>query len=395
MAERPRERVKLHPVVGHQDLLQALAAAYARGSLPSTLLLHGPKGVGKQRVALWLGQLLACEAPSPAGPCALCPSCRMALGVEHPDLHWYFPLARPKGVSGERLVGALEDARAKALAERRSEPIRASYDDELRGLYLGVVQNIRSRAYLRPTMANGQIFIVGDAEMLVSQEASQEAANALLKLLEEPPGASRFILTSSEPGRLLPTIRSRTVSIHLTPVPVADVEAFLVDGVSADPNEAAWAAALSQGAIGRARGFLSDGDAKGPLEALRRKAYVLVDAALSDSPVTGHSVALSYSPAGARKLMDLFAFVEEWLRDLGAVASGAGDAVFNHDARRRLTEIVSRSGITANDLALAISAVEEARELARGNVNPQLVISGLIRSIRSRVVDGPLMEMTP
>ena len=239
MAERPRERVKLHPVVGHQDLLQALAAAYARGSLPSTLLLHGPKGVGKQRVALWLGQLLACEAPSPAGPCALCPSCRMALGVEHPDLHWYFPLARPKGVSGERLVGALEDARAKALAERRSEPIRASYDDELRGLYLGVVQNIRSRAYLRPTMANGQIFIVGDAEMLVSQEASQEAANALLKLLEEPPGASRFILTSSEPGRLLPTIRSRTVSIHLTPVPVADVEAFLVAGVSADPNEAA------------------------------------------------------------------------------------------------------------------------------------------------------------
>ena len=98
-------------------------------------------------------------------------------------------------------------------------------------------------------MANGQIFIVGDAEMLVSQEASQEAANALLKLLEEPPGASRFILTSSEPGRLLPTIRSRTVSIHLTPVPVADVEAFLVAGVSADPNEAAWAATLSQGAI--------------------------------------------------------------------------------------------------------------------------------------------------
>lgn len=93
--------------------------------------------------------------------------------------------------------------------------------------------------------------------------------------------------------------------------------------------------------------------------------------------------------------MDLFAFVEEWLRDLGAVAAGAGDAVFNHDARPRLTEIVSRSGITANELALAISAVEEARELARGNVNPQLVISGLIRSIRSRVVDRPLMEMTP
>ena len=247
--------MKLHPVVGHQDVLQVLAQAHARGSLPSTLLLHGPKGVGKQRVALWLAQLLVCEAPSADGPCQSCPSCRMALGVEHPDLHWYFPIARPKGVSGERLVGALEDARMKALAERRAEPLRASYDDELRGLYLGVVRNIRARAHLRPTMAEGQIFIVGDAELLVPQESSPEAANALLKLLEEPPGASRFILTSSEPGRLLATIRSRTVPLHLAPPNTDEVEAFLINSVSAEPDVAAWAALLSQGAIGRALGF--------------------------------------------------------------------------------------------------------------------------------------------
>ena len=387
--------MKLHPVVGHQEVLRVLARAHARGSLPSTLLLHGPKGVGKQRVALWLAQLLVCEAPPEDGPCQVCPSCRMALGVEHPDLHWYFPLARPKGVSGERLVGALEDARGKALAERRSEPIRASYDDELLGLYLGVVQNIRSRAYLRPTMADGQIFIVGDAELLVSQESSPEAANALLKLLEEPPGASQFILTSSEPGRLLPTIRSRSVPLHLAPPTMDEVEVFLIGSASAEPDEAAWAAALSQGAIGRALAFLPDGDEKGPLEVLRRKAYVLVDAALSGDSAAGYSAALSYSPAGARKLMDLFAFVEEWLRDLGAVASGAGDAVFNHDARPRLEEIVSRSGIAASDLTLAMSAVDEARELARGNVNPQLVISGLIRSIQSRLAHRHPLEVAP
>ena len=377
--------MKIHPVVGHQNALQVLARAHARGSLPSTLLLHGPKGVGKQRVALWLAQLLVCEAPSADGPCGACRSCRMALRVEHPDLHWYFPLARPKSVSGERMATALEDARVRALAERRSQPLRASYDDELRGLYLGVVQNIRSRAYLRPTMANGQIFIVGDAELLVPQESSPEAANALLKLLEEPPGASRFILTSSEPGRLLSTIRSRTVPLHLAPPTTDEVEAFLVGSASAEPDVAAWAAMLAQGAIGRALGFLPDGDEKGPLEALRRKAYVLVDAALSEGSAAGYSAALCYAPAGARKLMHLLAFVEEWLRDFGAVAAGAGDTVFNHDARSHLEEIVSRTGIAANDLTLAISAVEDARQLARGNVNPQLVISGLIRSIHCRV----------
>ena len=387
--------MKLHPVVGHQDVLRVLAGAHARGSLPSTLLLHGPKGVGKQRVALWLAQLLVCEAPRQDGPCQECRSCRMALGVEHPDLHWYFPLTRPKGVSGERLAGALEDARAKALVERRSQPVRASYDDELRGLYLGVVQNIRSRAYLRPTMADGQIFIVGDAEMLVSQEASPEAANALLKLLEEPPGTSRFILTASEPGRLLPTIRSRSVPLHLAPPTLEEVEAFLIGSASAEPDEAALAAALSQGAIGRALAFLPDGDEKGPLEVVRRNAYVLVDAALSGGSAAGYSAALSYSPTGARKLMDLFAFVEEWLRDLGAVASGAGDSVLNHDARPRLEEIVRGSGIAASDLTLAMSAVEEARELARGNVNPQLVISGLIRSIQSRLAHRRALEVAP
>ncbi len=93
--------------------------------------------------------------------------------------------------------------------------------------------------------------------------------------------------------------------------------------------------------------------------------------------------------------MDLFAFVEEWLRDLGAVASGAGDSVLNHDARPRLEEIVRDSGIAASDLTLAMSAVEEARELARGNVNPQLVISGLIRSIQSRVAHRHPLEVAP
>jgi hypothetical protein len=168
----------------------------------------------------------------------------------------------------------------------------------------------------------------------------------------------------------------------------------LINSASAEPDVAAWAALLSRGAIGRALGFMPDGAEKGPLEALRRKAYTLVDAALTKGQAAGYSVALSYSPAGARKLTDLFAFVEEWLRDIGAVACGAGDAVFNHDARARLEEIVSHSAIAPSDLTLAIYAVEEARVLARGNVNPQLVISGLIRSIQRRVPRQRLAERT-
>src|SRR5688500_7905764 len=82
------------------------------------------------------------------------------------------------------------------------------------------------RAYTRPAMSAEQVFIVGDADALVVQEASQEAANALLKLLEEPPGGTRFILTSSEPGRLLPTVRSRSVPLHVGRLPGELVRLF-------------------------------------------------------------------------------------------------------------------------------------------------------------------------
>ena len=380
MAPTEGPTVTLHAHVGHVETRQALVDAHRRDVLPGSLLMHGPRGVGKQHLALWLARLLVCQSPDD-GPCDRCGPCRMALSLEHPDIHWYVPLARPKNASGDRLVDALEAARYQELAELRGNPLRASWSDEVRGLYLGTVANIRSRAHKRPTMAEGPIFIVGQAEMLVPQEASPEAANALLKLLEEPPGAARFILTSSEPGLLLPTIRSRTVPLLVGPLPHAEVRTFLQAHTDVEEKVADWAATLSHGSPGRALGFLPDDGELGPLESLRRRALDLVTAATGDASA-GYSVAISFPPAGARRLIDLFSFVEEWLRDLGATAAGAESLVFNQDALPRLREHAQKASISAADVATAFSAVERARELARGNVNPQLIVSGLLRDLR-------------
>ncbi|NNF13570.1 MAG: hypothetical protein HKN72_10110 [Gemmatimonadetes bacterium] len=375
--------MSLHPLIGHDGVRKALRVAHARGELPGSLLLHGPRGVGKQRLALWLAQLVVCDAPGPDGPCQRCGPCRMALALEHPDIHWYFPLERPKGASGEKLADKLEEARHRELAEVRAQPKRPSFSDQIRALYLGSVANIRSKAAKRPSMADGPIFIVGQAELLVPQEASQEAANALLKLLEEPPGDARFILTSSEPGMLLSTIRSRTVPLHVPPLPVPLVETFLEEGLGVASDTAGWAATLSQGSPGRAMAFLPDGDDLGPLESLRRQAFHTVVAALADDAAAGFEIAVGFPPAGARKLIDLFTFVEEWLRDLAAAAAGADVVVFNQDALARLKKHVDRASIDPARVPMAFLAVERARELARGNVNPQLVMSGLIRDLRA------------
>ena len=373
--------MSLHPVVGHEEARRALAAAHASGRLPAALLLHGARGIGKQRMALWLAQLLVCTRPADE-PCGACPPCRMAASLEHPDLHWYFPLPRPKGATGDKLVDALEAARLEELVDIRAQPLRTSHSDDVRGLYLGTVRSIREHAYKRPVMAPGPVFIIGDAELLVPQEASPEAANALLKLLEEPPGKARFVLTSSEPGRLLPTIQSRTVPYHLTGLAEKAVADFLRRARGVDDETAAWAAALAQGSIGRALGFLPEDGDKGPLETLRRRAYEIVAAATASGPAEGYALALAFPPAGARGLVDLFAFVEEWLRDLAAVAAGNDARALNRDAVQALARRIAEAGLTAFEVTRAFASVERARELAYGNVNPQLVVSGLVRDLR-------------
>lgn len=379
--------MSLHPVWGHDEVRRSLARARLRDTLPSAMLVHGAPGVGKQRLALWISRLVLCEDVDDEGPCGSCKPCRLALSLEHPDVHWYFPLPRPSRASTpEKLAGALEDARNAELAELREDPLRPSHSEEARAIYLAAAKTLRKKAHTRPSMSEAQIFIIADAETLVPQESSPEAANALLKLLEEPPASSRFILTSSEPGRLLSTIRSRTLPLHLATLEQVMVESFLREVAGASDEDAARAARLAHGSIGRALGFLPDGEEPGPLERLRQDSFHLLRAGVEPGPGRGYQSALSFKVAGARGLLHLFAFVEEWIRDLAAAAADAPEKIVNLDARDYLERIVRERDIRPEDAARAMEVVEEAREQARGNVNPQLIVTGLSAGLRARLL---------
>jgi DNA polymerase-3 subunit delta' len=381
----------LHAVWGHEGLRTALARSVRAGTLPATLLLHGQRGVGKQRLGLWLAQLTLCESPRADGPCGVCRACRLSLRVEHPDLHWFFPLPRPSGsLSPSRLADALEDARAEALAEFRVKPLRSTHSDELRAIYLAAAQTLRRKAQRRPSEGSVQVFLIADAETLVPQEASPEAANALLKLLEEPPEGTRFILTSSEPGSLLPTIRSRSLPIHVTPLPHAEVERFLVTVAGSDAESAARAARLSGGSIGRALGFLPEDGEAGALERLRREGLGLLEASLAGTAADAFRRALEQRQFGARGLADLLDALEEWLRDLAAVQAGALEAVLNVDHIPQLQRLAARASSDVDAPLRAREALEQARLNARGNVNPQLLLAGLLSGFRGALLESPV-----
>lgn len=376
----------LLPVEGHVETRASLAAALAGGRLPSSLLFHGPPGVGKQRLALWLGQLLLCADPRREEPCAECQPCRMTLRLEHPDLHWFFPLPRPKGAGGDRLGDALEEARAAELAARRADPLRATTADGMAGIYLAHVHVLLRSASTRPAMGHRKVFIVGDAEALVPQEASPEAANALLKLLEEPPADTTVILTAADPAVLLPTIRSRLLPVRIRPLPTADVERFLEASASASIAHAQRAARLAQGSIGRALGFLPNKKDAGPLEEIRSAARALLEAALAGSAAPRMAAALAESPAGARgAFSDTLEDLTLWLRDLAAAAAGADDVLINADAVDWLRAMALQHPHAAAGVPGALRDVESTQQLTQLNINPQLALADLLRSLHRRL----------
>ena len=377
---------QLPELIGHDEVRRALALALSRDQLPGSLLLHGPAGIGKQRLGLWLAQRIICGfEPADSEPCNVCAPCKAVTRLQHPDVHWFFPLPRPKVSGGsDRMADALEEARAEALVERRNQPFRATLPSDTIGIYVAHIQTVRRLAVARPAMGRRKVFVIGDAEALVPQEASPEAANALLKILEEPPPDTTFILTAADPDALLPTIRSRVLPVRVRPLPVSHVERVLIDSIGADPGRARLAAHLSEGSLGRALAFLPDADDMGTLEALRLQARELLEAAASTNSGPRLAAAHGLPPSGARgSFLDVLDFLALWIRDLAAAAEGAEDRIVNVDARTRLVALARELPSASSGAALALKQIEHTRGLSTFNINPQLALASVLRSVGS------------
>ena len=204
---------------GHRGLRRASPAAADRGSLPASLLFHGPPGVGKQRLALWLAQRLLCTGPAPGGQSRArramwrLPACRFSTPLLHPDLHWVFP--RPRSKDPDMAPADVAREYAEAIAERVGGHLLYGPADGADAIYVATVRALVHDRRAHPGDGARKVIVIGNAERMVPQEGADAAANAFLKLLEEPPADVTIILTSSAPGALLPTIRSRVVAVRV------------------------------------------------------------------------------------------------------------------------------------------------------------------------------------
>jgi DNA polymerase-3 subunit delta' len=209
--------VSWRSVRGHDSIVASLRQSLAQGRLPHALLFVGPEGVGKRTFALTLAQGLLCERSTPEAldPCGHCPACLQVKAGSHPDL---------------------------LLAER---------PDEKHELPIAVIRQLCLELGLKPARGSRKVAIVDDAD-----DFNEEASNAFLKTLEEPPPGSVLILIGTSAELQLDTIVSRCRTVRFNPLPEADLAALLLEQrVTADPAEASRLARLGEGSVGRARGL--------------------------------------------------------------------------------------------------------------------------------------------
>jgi len=324
--------------------------------LPQALLLTGPTGTGKQRLALWLAQTVLC-ADAAAEPCGHCGECRFVGELAHPDLHWLVPIPRLKAGETAKQIDEAKTVLAEALAERRDSG-RWEPSDGTAGHWLASVRLLQRIVAVTPFRSRRKVIILGDAERLVVQEANLEAANSLLKVLEEPPADTLLILTAAEPQGLLATIRSRVVPVRLGRIPDEVIRQFLVREVDSTLRGAALERRVvdADGRPGRALQSAAD-------SAAGDRARALLDAAAVGAQEWA-SLALRQAPWGAR----------------GAFADTLDSLAV--ELRERLARAALADDRRGLDRALtALARVDAVHETLGTNVNPQLALAELARDL--------------
>lgn len=294
-----------------------LRNAVVSGHLCHAYLFFGPEGVGKQAMAEDFAQMLLCRSGQP--PCGQCSGCRKALSANHPDL-WIY-----EGKGGANSI------------------------------HIDVIRGMRQDVYIKPNESERKIYILPCAE-----DMSIGAANAFLKVLEEPPAYAVFLLTANNRDRLPETIRSRCIMLEMFPLREADIALELKQEYpDRDPAELEAAAAFSGGLFGQAVAYLTD------------EGYHDI-AALADQVLAGilsgreYDILAALSGASSKERMKLL--LNRLIRLLREVLycklRGAGPG--------GLVEKLARKA-TVSQLERAVSLLEEANQGVDGNANPGLL----------------------
>src|ERR1039457_4797428 len=253
MTTAPTLPADFNDFVGNSSTVESLRTAIAGGRLPHSLILPGPSGPGKYTLALMLAMSIECErqprdlwsdGQTLAGFCGHCANCTRIASAA--DLEAQVAAA----VAAREELRETDKKDTRVLIQPHPDVLILPPDPPQLLIKLGQIRTLIQRAHYLPAEAPRRIFILTAANMM------KEAANSLLKVLEEPPDTVHIFTLAENPGELLPTIRSRCATVRLGALPVEEIETLLADRrPDVPPKQRSLIPRLSQGETGRALAF--------------------------------------------------------------------------------------------------------------------------------------------
>jgi DNA polymerase-3 subunit delta' len=337
---------------GNPEIVLRLRDMLARDHLPHAVVLAGGRGSGKYTLALMLAQALNCLSPTKTDGlpdfCGQCANCtRIAQAA---DLDARFAEA----VEARENLRETDKKETRLFVQTHPDVLVIPPDPPQMMIKVDQVRRVIETIYYRPAEGKERVYIFTDSAFM------KEAANSLLKVLEEPPEFATIFLLTENPGELLPTIRSRSMVFTLGALPAEEIERYLTEHRPEwKPAQRALVARLSEGAVGRARSF--DLPA---YTAARDHALTILNSALRGGE---HSelfkVTESYRPGaeGRAKTEQLIGTLYSLLRDLMFINAGSAELIRNTDIASELTRLAESA-----DFDWITAASDRLSEVERG-----------------------------
>jgi DNA polymerase-3 subunit delta' len=357
--------------LGNTATVTHLREAVRAGRFPHSLILAGPRGAGKYTLALMLAKVVNCLDPAESGGlpdfCGRCSNCtRIGNSANLEELV-------AEAIAAREDLRDTDKRETRILVQTHPDVLVVPPDPPQLLIKLGQVRQAIHAAYYRPPVEAKRAFTI-----FTSSAFMKEAANSLLKLLEEPPDHTSLILLTENPQELLPTIRSRAVVHRLGALPAAELETLLAQRrPELKPRDRALAARLAEGAVGRA--LTID---LGVYLASRQDALVLLRTALREPDYSLLFHATESYRAGAdgqEKTINLLRALGSLVEDLLLLVAGTPAFIRNVDLAADLTRLAE--GLTVDWIDGAARALAQVEQGMRRNLLRSLSLDAMAISL--------------
>jgi DNA polymerase III subunit delta' len=351
---------------GNSETVRQLREMLAHGRFPQAVILAGPAGSGKYTLALMLAKAMNCLSPVTTDGlpdfCGKCSNCIRIAQAENLDARF------AEAVEAREGMRDADKKDTRLFVQTHPDVLVIPPDPPQMMIKVDQVRRVIETIYYRPGEARERVYIFTDSAFM------KEAANSLLKVLEEPPEFATIFLLTENAGELLPTIRSRSMVVTLSALPAAEVEQYLATNrPDWNPKQRALLARLSEGAVGRARSF----DLAAYTSARAHALAILGSALRASDHSELFKITETYRAGaeGREKTEKLLRALYSLLQDLTFLNSGTPELIRNTDIQTELNALAENADFEW--IAFASDRLAEVERGMRRNLLRSLSLDAL------------------